>query len=76
MYKNIKDLREDKDISQQVLASQLKCSQRLYSHYERGEVKIPPEILIELSNIYNVSVDYLLGLTDETKTYKRKQQKL
>ncbi len=45
----------------------LSCSQRVYSNYERGDIDIPTYVLIELSNFYGVSVDYLLGLTDNPK---------
>lgn len=69
MYKRIRDLREDKDMTQTQIAEILSCSQRVYSNYERGELDIPTEILIKLSNFHNVSVDYILGLTDDAKRY-------
>lgn len=75
MYKRIRDLREDKDLSQQQVADHLGCSQRVYSNYERGEVRIPPDILIELSIMHDTSVDYLLDLTDEKKPYPRLHKK-
>lgn len=75
MFKRIRDLREDKDLSQQQVADYLGCSQRVYSNYERGEVRIPPDILIELSVMHETSVDYLLELTDEKKPYPRQQKK-
>lgn len=65
MYKRIRDLREDKDLRQQDIADMLNCSQRVYSNYERGELDIPTEVLIKLSKFHGVSVDYLLGLTDD-----------
>lgn len=65
MYKRIRDLREDKDMTQKQLAEILSCSQRVYSNYERGELDIPTEILIKLSLFHGVSVDYILGLTDK-----------
>ena len=62
-YQKIRDLREDRDLKQRELAEYLNCSQRVYSNYELGQRDIPTDILIKLSKFYNVSVDYLLGLT-------------
>lgn len=64
MYRRIRDLREDADLTQREIAEILNCSQRVYSNYERGELDIPTEILIRLANFYDVSVDYILGRTD------------
>lgn len=64
MYRRIRDLREDHDITQKEMAAQLNCSQQVYSNYELGQRDIPTDILIKLSRFYNVSVDYILGLTD------------
>ncbi len=64
MYPRIRDLREDADLSQTKLAQKLGMSQTGYSKYETGENDIPTAILIQLSYIYNVSVDYMLGLSD------------
>lgn len=69
MYKRIRDLREDKDLTQTYVANILKCSQRIYSNYERGEVDIPTEILIKLADFHNTSTDYLLNRTDNKKPY-------
>jgi transcriptional regulator with XRE-family HTH domain len=65
LYKRIRDLREDKDLRQIDIAAMLGCSQRVYSNYERGDIDIPTEVLIKLSKFHGVSVDYLLGITDE-----------
>lgn len=65
MYKRIRDLREDNDLTQKEMAKILNCSQQVYSNYELGQRDIPTEILIKLSKFYNISVDYILGLTDE-----------
>lgn len=73
MYQHIRDLREDKDMTQKQMAEILNCSQRIYSNYERGEVDVPTQILIKLAEFHNTSVDYLLGLTDEKKAYLRKK---
>ena len=73
MYRRIRDLREDKDMTQTQMAEILHCSQRIYSNYERGEVDIPTQILIRLALFHNTSTDYLLGLTHEVKPYPRKK---
>ena len=67
MYKRIRDLREDHDLTQKQLAQKLNCSQQVYSNYELGQRDIPTDILIKLSNLYNVSCDYILGLTNNPK---------
>ncbi|MBP3415328.1 MAG: helix-turn-helix transcriptional regulator [Clostridia bacterium] len=64
MYKRIRDLREDSDMTQARMADVLNCSQQVYSNYELGQRDIPTYILIKLSKYYNVSVDYILGITD------------
>lgn len=73
MYQHIRDLREDKDMTQKQMAEILNCSQRIYSNYERGDVDVPTQILIKLAEFHNTSVDYLLGLTDEKRAYPRKK---
>ena len=70
LYKRIRELREDKDLTQKKMGELLSCSQRVYSNYERGELDIPTEILIKLSSIHSVSVDYILNLTDNPKISK------
>ncbi len=67
MYNRIRDLREDRDLKQRQLAEYLHCSQQVYSNYELGERDIPTEVLIRLSKFYDVSVDYILGLTPNPK---------
>lgn len=69
MYRRIRDLREDADLTQTEIAKILKCSQRIYSNYERGDVDIPTHILIELAKLHNTSVDYLLGQTTQRERY-------
>ncbi len=64
LYRRIRDLREDSDLTQQKMGEILMCSQRVYSNYERGELDIPTEILIKLADFHNVSVDYILNRTD------------
>ena len=64
VYRRIRDLREDKDLTQTQLAKEINVSQRTYSYYENGERTIPPEVLIALAKFYSVSVDYILELSD------------
>ncbi len=69
MYKRIRDLREDNDLNQTQVAKILGMSQTGYSKYETGENDLPTSVLIKLADFYNVSIDYLLGVTDERKRY-------
>ena len=61
----IRNLREDKDLTQKDIATLLNISQRAYSHYENGSRSMPVEYLVALCKFYNVTADYLLGLTDK-----------
>ena len=70
MYPRIRDLREDKDMTQTQIAKVLGMSQTGYSKYETGENDIPTAILIKLASFYDTSIDYLLGETDNPKRYK------
>ena len=65
MYKRIRDLREDNDLTQKQVAEFLHCSQQVYSNYELGQRDIPTAILIGLAKFYKTSTDYILGLTDK-----------
>ena len=60
MYRRLRDLREDRDLSQTQVAKMLGMSQTGYSKYETGENDIPTEVLIKLANFYGTSIDYLL----------------
>ncbi len=62
MYQRIRDLREDKDLSQKQMANLLNLSQSTYSRYENGVLDVPSHVLIALAKFHKVSVDYLLGL--------------
>lgn len=73
MFNRIRELREDKDLSQKQVGKILNMSQTGYNQYETGKNDIPTRVLIELSEFYGVSVDYLLGLTDIMKPYPRKK---
>jgi len=72
MYERIRNLREDKDLTQKKLAEYLQCSQRIYSNYERGDVDIPTSILIKLADFHNTSTDYILNRTDVKEPYPPK----
>ncbi len=63
-YERLRNLREDADLLQKDIAALLNCSQVCYSLYETGKRDIPTEVLIRLSAFYHVSIDYLLGQTD------------
>lgn len=63
--KRLKDLREDNDLKQQQVADYLGITRSAYSNYENGIREIPLELLMKLADFYHVSVDYLLGRTDE-----------
>lgn len=67
VYPNIRALREDNDITQKKMAEYLHCSQQVYSNYELGQRDIPTDILIKLALFYDVSTDYILGLTENPK---------
>ena len=69
-YKRIRDLREDRDLTQTDMGKVLSCSQRVYSNYERGDIDIPTTTLIKIADFHDVSVDFLLGRTDNPKLNK------
>ncbi len=64
-YPRLKDLREDKDLTQAKIAEMLFITQQQYSLYEKGYREIPVSMLIKLADFYKVSTDYLLGLSDK-----------
>jgi len=70
IYQRNRDLREDLDINQQVLADYLHVNRRTYSYYENGRM-IPPAILIKIAEFHNTSVDFILGLTNTKESYPR-----
>ena len=65
MYGRIRDLREDRDLTQKQLAQILGMSQTGYSKYETGENDIPTQVLIKLADFYGTSTDYILGRTNK-----------
>ena len=65
LLQRLRDLREDMDLYQKDIADYLHCSQVTYSRYELGTREIPLESLNALADFYGVSIDYLMGRTDE-----------
>ena len=72
MYERLKDLREDRELSQKTIAAKLNVAQTTYSDYELGKINIPLKILREIALLHQTSTDYLLDLTDEQKPYPAK----
>ena len=70
-FQRIRDLREDKDLTQREVGAAVNVPQRTYAYYESGERMVPPQVLVALAQFYNVSVDYMLGLTDQRKPYPK-----
>ena len=68
----IRDLREDRDLSQTELAKLLDVHQTTYSDYELGNLNVPIPVLHKLADFYHVSVDYLLGRTAVKTPYPKK----
>ena len=73
MYQRIRDLREDKDLTQAQVGEAVGVSQRTYAYYESGQRMLPPQVLCALAEFYHVSVDYLLEMTDVKKPYPPKK---
>lgn len=72
-YQRIRDLREDKDISQTEMAKIIGCKdQTQYSRWERGAYEIPFHIVIEIAKFHNVSIDYIAGLTNTPSELPKK----
>lgn len=69
MYERIRNLREDKDLTQKQMAEILNCSQQVYSNYELGQRDVPTDVLIKLADFHNTSTDYILGRTKIIKPY-------
>ncbi|MDO4343327.1 MAG: helix-turn-helix transcriptional regulator [Eubacteriales bacterium] len=71
-YKRIRELRKEKGMTQEEMAKELKIMQRTYSRYENSDSMIPLDILIEIADFHNVSVDYLLERTDTRRRRPKK----
>ncbi len=70
MFKRLRDMREDRDLTQAQLANYLKIHQTTYSDYEIGNLNVPIDVFIKLAEFYNTSIDYLAGITDNPNSYK------
>jgi len=75
MKNRIQELRIDADLRQIDIANAIGITQRKYSYVETGTQQVTGEVLVKLANFYNISIDYLLGLTDERNPYPRKRTK-
>ena len=71
MYERIRELREEKNLTQKQMAEYLHCSSQIYKKYECREARIPTAILIKLAEFHNTSTDYLLNLTDTKNPHPR-----
>ena len=67
LYKRLRNLREDHDLTQKDVAEHLKCSRTAYEGYERGYRNIPVEHLMKLSELYSVSMEYIVEMTNDKK---------
>ena len=74
MYKRIRNMREDKDLTQSQMAKYLNVHQTTYSDYERGNLYIPVTVLDKLASFFETSIDYLVERTDVKAPYPRKKQ--
>ena len=74
MYERIRNLREDRDMTQSQMAAYLSIHQTTYSDYEIGNLNIPIPILAKIADLFKTSIDYLVNRTDERKPYPRKNQ--
>ena len=70
LYQRIRDLREDKDLTQAEMAKLLGLYTTQYQRYERAETTIPADIIVDIARYHKVSTDYILGLSDDPNTNK------
>ena len=75
-FKRLRNLREDKELTQSNIAELLNMKQQQYARYENGINEIPFEYIIKLAKFYNVSIDYIAELTDSPNPYKRKWEEV
>lgn len=69
-YDRIRGLREDADLTQEKVGEAINVPQRTYAYYESGQRMVPPPVLCAMADFYGVSVDYILGRTNNRKTCK------
>ena len=72
VYRNLRSIREDQDIKQREIAQLLNVSQNTYSQYENGVIALTAEVLIQLADYYNCSIDYLLDRTNDPSFLAKK----
>ena len=70
MSNRLRDMREDRDLTQKTLADYLKIHQTTYSDYEIGKLNVPIDVFIQLAKYYDTSIDYLAGITNNPKPYR------
>lgn len=70
-FQRLEDLRIDNDKTQAEIAEYLGCQREVYRRYEKGTRQIPVDLLIKLSLFYNVSIDYMVGITNTRKPYPK-----
>lgn len=74
-YERIRNLRLERKLSQQTVAEIVHVKQNTYSQYEIGVLNYPLDVVIALATFYQVSVDYLVGLTDDPRPYERSRKR-
>ena len=70
-FQRLEDLRIDNDKTQAEITEYLGCQREVYRRYEKGTRQIPVDLLIKLSLFYNVSIDYMVGITNTRKPYPK-----
>ncbi len=71
-YPRIRDLREDRDLTQDQVVQILKMHKTTYTNYEQGKREPPFDFIVKIAKLYDISIDYIAGLTDVPKSYKNK----
>ncbi len=72
MFDRIRNMREDRDMTQAQMAEYLSIHQTTYSDYELGNLNIPVSVLDKLADLFETNIDYLVNRTDERKPYPKK----
>lgn len=75
MRLRIREVREDRDYTQKYVCEKILCDQSLYSKYELGKREIPLSLLVKLAELYDTSLDYLVGRTDEAKPFPPRKKR-
>ena len=73
VYERIRNMREDRDMTQSQMAEYLRIHQTTYSDYEIGKLNIPVQVLDKIADLFETSIDYLVNRTDVEKPYPRKK---